>query len=233
MQQLLYIDDSYESRLFISEALSEQFEIDTVPNMTSLVEKLETKLYDGVLIDVYMPELDGFEVLRFLRDHPSGQKMAIFLFTADTTKDLRMKALSAGVSDYLSKLMDTDELTLRIRNGLNKISSSLKTLKLGNLVLDQKVLKVKLEEEDIPLTLTEYKMLNFMLKSYPEISSRDNLMEFIWGDGIKNMSTFNAHLSNLKNKLERWDHIIESKRNLGVHIRLKDELEGDEDQPYR
>lgn len=221
MHELLYIDDSQESRELMQEVLSEDFKIDTVSNMNSLKQKLEKKSYDGVLVDVHMPGLDGFEVIKFVRSHPSGQKMAIFLFTADNTHDLKLKGLGAGVNDYLFKMMDIDELSLRIKNGVKKNSQSVSDLVVGNLKLSQQNFSVFIEGEEIPLTMTEFKILITLVKALPDTVTKEKLMDFVWGNQLSSVKTFNTHLSNLKSKLSKWDNTFVTKKGVGITIAPK------------
>ena len=119
---------------------------------------------DLIILDVMMPDLDGFQLLRMIRADNLLQKTPVIMLTAKTDLEHRIKGLEQGADDYLGKPFDSQELILRIRSILKRASNQNETtqhrIMMGNLLLDEEDHSISISGEKIDFTLTEFKLLH-------------------------------------------------------------------------
>ena len=210
---ILYIDDDHENLDLYKEVLEDKFNMITIDNPDSIYPVLSKQIFDAVLVDIHMPLMDGFEVVKKIRRHPSGPDIALFFFSSDESKMMKLKGLGESVSDYLYKSMDIDELSLRISKGIKGFSSQSQILTIGNLKTNFSTFQVFINESEIHLTLTEYKILMFLAKSAAYMVEKQDLKDFAYYQEVVSDNNLRVHLANLRNKLNTWNHSILSRDN--------------------
>lgn len=183
--------------------------------------------YDGLILDVMMPGMDGMEVLARLRGEGLGTP-ALFL-TARAEIDDRIRGLDIGADDYLTKPFDTGELLARIRAMMRrKEDYTPNALRCGNLCLNRATYTMYREgaAEDALLQLVgkEYQMLELLMESPGRVISADVFMDRIWGDAEAGTDVVWVYISNLRKKIRSIDANVEIKstRGLGYSIVPKD-----------
>jgi DNA-binding response OmpR family regulator len=210
---ILYIDDDQENLDLYSEVFENDFNMITISDPDSIYPLLSKTIFDAALVDIHMPLMDGFEVIKKIKRHPSGPDIALFFFSSDETKMMKLKGLGESVSDYLYKSMDIDELSLRISKGIKGFSSQSHILSIGNLKTNFSTFQVFINDSEIHLTLTEYKILMFLAKSAAHQVDKQDLKDFAYFQEIVSDNNLRVHLANLRSKLGGWNHIIISKGN--------------------
>lgn len=215
---LLYIDDQLENLELYSKSLNKHFHTDTLEDPTIVTKQLNKRIYDGILVDVHMPKMTGFELIKKIKSHVTGQDTPIFILSSDTTQESKMKGLSHGISDYLYKLMDMDEMILRIKNGIKatKVISPIK--KIGNLKLNHNSFQVEVDQKEVYLTLTEYKILICLTNFESQNAQIDEVKSFVYHQEYVSDNSFRVHLTNLRSKLKAWNHEIITRNKTTVHI---------------
>jgi DNA-binding response OmpR family regulator len=137
--------------------------------------------YDAILLDVMLPVQDGLAVCRRLR--AQGVDTPILMVTARDTVDDRVRGLDTGADDYLVKPFAFDEVVARLRaltrRGRTRSLSAVLTA--GSISLDQEAHQVQVDGQPMPLTATEYRLLEFLMRRVGTIVSRDQLAEHVWG----------------------------------------------------
>lgn len=210
---VLYIDDDHENLDLYSDVLSDQFNVITISDPDSIFPLLSKTIFDAALVDIHMPLMDGFEVIKKIRRHPSGPDIALFFLSSDETKMTKLRGLGENISDYLYKSMDIDELSIRIMKGIKSFSSKSQILSIGNLKTNFSTFQVFVDEVEIHLTLTEYKILMFLAKSASYQVEKQDLKDFAYFQEIVSDNNLRVHLANLRGKLKSWNHTVNSKNS--------------------
>ena len=179
--------------------------------------------FDVILLDVMMPQMDGFKVTRTLRQL-SVTSSIIMLTARDAIPDI-VRGLDAGADDYVTKPFSFDELLARlhaVRRPVEMCGGS--CLELGDLVLDPRSRDVSRAGERVSLTRKEYNLLEHLLLHPGEVVSRQSLIEAVWGSGktIED-NTLEAYVHLLRGKVERKGRprLIHTVRGVGYTVRLE------------
>ena len=164
---------------------------------------------DLVLLDVMLPDLDGFEVVRRLRTAPAplgapaSRLPVLFLTARDTARD-KVTGLSLGGDDYVTKPFDLDELIARIRAVLRRTGvPGSAELRVGDLVLDPEARQVRRSGEPVRLSPTEYRLLHYLLLNAGRVVSRADILDQVWRyDFGGDTSIVDTYVSYLRRKLD-------------------------------
>ena len=163
---------------------------------------------DLVLLDVMLPGIDGYEVLRRLRQQ--AITAPVIMLTALADEDDRIRGLEVGADDYLTKPFSPRELVLRVKSVLRRSvpdiapesASEGGVLVDGDLVVDTRSRKVELRGETVPVTLREFDLLAYFLENRNRVLSRDTLLGAVWGWDVGDPSTVTVHVRRLREKVE-------------------------------
>ena len=185
------------------------------------LEMAQALEYDAIVLDLMLPGVDGFEVARRLRK--SGNKTPILILTArDTVPDV-VKGLDLGADDYMTKPFSFEEFLARLRSVSRRASSPRPTvLQVGDLVLNPATHEVKRGGEEISLSRTEFRLLEFLMRRAGRVVPRNTIVLSVWDstDDVEE-NTLDAFISLLRNKVDR-DHkikLIQTVRGTGYTIR--------------
>jgi two-component system phosphate regulon response regulator PhoB len=178
---------------------------------------------DLIILDVMMPDLDGFQLLRMIRADNLLQKTPVIMLTAKTDLEHRIKGLEQGADDYLGKPFDSQELILRIRSILKRASNQNETthhrIMMGNLLLDEEDHSISISGEKIDFTLTEFKLLHYFLKRRGRVQTRDNLLLGVWKfDTDVETRTVDVHIRRVRKKIQDAGIEIETIRGVGYRL---------------
>lgn len=182
----------------------------------------DQSLFDLIISDIMMPDIDGFEFARTIREH--DQNIPILFMTARDDFTSKRKGFKAGVDDYMVKPIDLEELLLRIEALMRraKIASSHR-LEIGDLCMDAQEHTAYLKGEEIPLTVREFNLL-YKLLSYPKKTfTRSSLMDEFWdGASSSGLRTVDVYMTKLRSKFaECKDFEIVTVHGLGYKALLK------------
>lgn len=177
------------------------YSVDVVYNGQDALDYLEGQKYDGAVMDVMMPKMDGLDVLRRLRQ--GGNNVPVLLLTAKSGIDDRVEGLDSGANDYLSKPFDTRELLARIRAMTRQQTSGADNLlRCGNLTLDRSTFALVGPEGEVRLGNKEFQMMEMLMANPGQVLSVDRFMERIWGyDSDTEVSVVWVNISYLRKKL--------------------------------
>ena len=204
---VLIVDDDRELAQMLTEYLTAEGFVTTVAHDGSTaLNKLATNKYELVILDVMLPSLNGFDVLRNLRQTLS---VPVIMLTAHGTDVDRIVGLELGADDYLSKPFNPRELVARIRAVLRRFSSKdnasgspAPPVTVGQLRLDPATFGVTLEGKQIRLTGTEFRVLEMLMRTPGQVQSRDLLTERVLGRKLTPYDrSIDTHVSNLRRKL--------------------------------
>lgn len=177
-----------------------------------------------VLLDVMMPEIDGFEVCRRLRKE---SKVPIIMITARGEDYDKIMGLDIGADDYVIKPFSAPEVMARVRAVLRRLGAqepaNAQTLSYANLYINLEEYAVQINGEEVPLTKKEIELLWTLAKNSTKVFSRDNLLDSIWGyDYFGDSRTVDSHIKRLRAKLDKYEHPLwEIKTIWGVGYRFE------------
>ena len=217
MFHILVVDDDKNTRLLLRAVLeNEKYTVSTAENGAEALARMDTEHIDLVVLDVMMPQMDGYELTRILREN--DENLPILMISAKQLPADRRKGFLVGIDDYRSKPIDQVEMVLRIKALLRRARiASERCITIGSVVLDYDSLTVRRGDEVQELPQKEFLLL-YKLLSYPgKIFTRIQLMDEIWGaESDTGWETVTVHIGRLRKRFEGWEEFeIESVRGLG------------------
>ena len=217
-----------EDELDLAEALTVFFEknhfsVDAVHNGFDAYEYAASGGYDGVILDVMMPKMNGIQVLERLR--AEGCRTPIMMLTAKGQKDDRITGFNAGADDYLPKPFDPDELLSRVRAMLRRSEAyQPSVLAWGDVTLDPGTGLLACGGNSVRLGGREFQVMELFLRNPRQVFSAGRIMERIWGwDDEAEINVVWVNISNLRKKLKAIGSRVTLKVNRGLGYALEDE----------
>jgi len=222
MNKILIVDDDPHIRELVRVFLRKDgFEVVEASDGVEALSKLDSVKVDLAVIDVMMPNMDGWELCRELR---GTLDIPILMLTAKAETSQKLKGFQLGSDDYLVKPFEPLELVARVSALLRRyrIATS-QTIQIGELSMDRKTFEVTVNGESLSLPLKEFELL-FKLASYPgRTFSREQLIEDIWGYDFRgNDRTLDVHINRLRDRFpeERHSFKITTIRGLGYRLEV-------------
>lgn len=217
MFRILIVDDDRNTRRLYQAVLeNDGYCVFLASNGQEALDVMEHEQIDLAIVDIMMPEMDGYEFTEILRE--SDDNLPILMVSAKQLSDDKKKGFLVGIDDYMTKPVDEEEMKLRIKALLRraKIVSERKIV-IGDVVLDYDSYSVIKQDQVIELPQKEFLLL-YKLLSYPgKIFTRIQLMDEIWGaESESGWETVTVHIARLRKRFEGWQEFeIESVRGLG------------------
>lgn len=220
MRLLLAEDEKTLSNALVTILKHNNYSVDAVYNGEDVIDYIETGVYDGVILDIMMPKVDGITVLKTIR--AGGNKMPVLLLTAKSDVDDKVLGLDAGADDYLTKPFVTKELLARIR-AMTRRQAELtdNSLSFGDLKLDRVSFELSSPSGKLPLTAKEFQIMESFMNHPSQIISAERLMEKIWGfDSDSEINVVWTYISYLRKKLKLLQSgvTIKAVRNIGYTL---------------
>ena len=220
MRLLLAEDELALSRAITTILKKNNYEVDAVYDGEAALDWLASNNYDGVILDVMMPKLDGFTVLRRLR--AAGNSVPVLMLTAKSEVDDKVMGLDAGANDYLTKPFAARELLARIR-AMTRTQSAQNTsqMRMGNICLNRATFELSSPTGSFRLASKEFQMMELLLANPRHLISTERFMERIWGqDSDADSHVVWVYISYLRKKLAALNADIQIKatRNAGYTL---------------
>ena len=193
------------------------YSVDAVYNGQDAYDYIMAGVYDGVILDVMMPKMDGFTVLSKIRAESCD--VPVIMLTAKGTEYDKVLGLDAGADDYVAKPFGMMELLSRIRALLRRTETENGTLRCGILEVDPGQHIVRVRGQETILTQKEFEVLCLLLRNPGQVLSREQLIENVWGYAFTGESrTVDVHVRTLRQKLGEAGAYIETVRGYGYKI---------------
>jgi DNA-binding response OmpR family regulator len=203
--KILYVEDDPEAQAFVARALRESgFVVDTAGDGDTGLALASAGAYDVLILDVKLPGMNGFELLRRLRR--GGVEVPALFLTAQGEVGSRIEGLELGADDYLAKPFALAELLARIRAVARRRQRQAKegVVRVGDLVVDIERHYVERAGRRIQLTPKEFQLLEYLALNAGYVVSRSMIAEKIWGHGFESYSNaIDVHVNNLRKKIDR------------------------------
>lgn len=221
--RLLLAEDEVELSNALTAVLKHNnYSVDAVYNGIDALDYMQNASYDGVILDIMMPGMDGLSVLKKVR--ASGNAVPVLLLTAKAEVDDKVEGLDTGADDYLAKPFVMKELLARIRAMTRRQAIVTENvLKFGNLYLDRTTFVMSTKEGEVRLANKEFQMMEMFLVNPGQVISQERFMQKIWGyDSDTEASVVWVYVSNLRKKLSTLmaDVTIKAIRNQGYAMEL-------------
>jgi len=221
---VLIVEDEKSLALEMNEFLSrEGYIVEHAWKKSSAEEKIFVNNYDFILLDLGLPDGDGFDVLKQLKNLKDRED-AVIILTARSEVDDKIKGLDGGADDYLAKPFSLNELLARmhaITRRKHKLEKN--DVKIHDFTLDIQNRTVSHNDERLPLTKKEFEIFNYLVLNKNRVVSRMSLTEHVWGDILEVNSDSNfvdVHVKNLRKKLTQCSKTdwFETVRSIGYRI---------------
>jgi two-component system OmpR family response regulator len=222
-EHLLLVDDEDNLRSMLEAALRHNgFDVTSVASGRAALEAAASGRPDLIVLDVMLPDLDGFEVCRRLRTEQIRTPV-LFLTARDATED-KVRGLTLGGDDYLVKPFSLDELVARVhallrRSGARKADDTI--LRCADLELDDDAHRVARGDREVNLSVTEYKLLRYLLQNTGRVLSKAQILDHVWqydfgGDG----GVVETYIGYLRRKVDTTEPpLIHTIRGVGYTLR--------------
>lgn len=211
--KILIVDDEEKIREVIKEySEAENYIVEEAENGKSALEKLNQKKYDLLILDIMMPGMDGYTLLKML---PKEKKVPTIILSARDEEYDKLQGFDLGIDDYVTKPFSPKELMARVK-ALAKRSKVSDIYELNTLEVNFAAHTVKINHQKIDLTPKEFDILSYLIKNKNIAISREQLLSKIWGYSyFGDDRTIDTHIKTLRNNLKNYKNHIETVRGIG------------------
>ncbi len=207
------------------------YTVKTFLDATSFRVYLTEQIPDLLLLDLMLPDADGLDVCREVKQNPRTTGVPIFMVTAKGDILDRVVGLELGADDYISKPFSTHELVARVRARLRRPAGP-KTMELpakteqqlsfdnGSLTIDMIRFEVQVDGKHAKLTKTELRILSFLARHQGTTCTRNELIQELWSDRDVSSRTIDVHISNLREKIGRFGAMVKNVKGVGYRFEM-------------
>ena len=219
MKLLLAEDETGMSEALVDILTFHHYAVDPVFDGRDALDYALTQSYDGIILDIMMPKIDGYTVCEMIRQESN---VPIIMLTALDEEEAQVKAFELKVDDYITKPFSVKLVLMRVEAVLRRVKERegqevTAILSYGNIRLDRESHLVSVGGKPVSLTHTEYGLLELFMLHPGRVFTRDNLLNEVWGyDFIGEEKTVNIHIMNLRRKLDT--DLIETIRGVGYRL---------------
>ena len=221
--KILIVEDEVDIATLVTFNLQRAgYAVDMVHDGLEGLEKILKDQPDLVLLDLMLPGMDGFSILKEMQRDSRANQIPVLMLTAKSQTDDRIRGLESGVDDYLTKPFSPKELILRVQAILkrNQATPGSVIFSFGPFRFDKNNLTFYLNEEPLQLTSTEFKLLLYLCQRAGQPQDRNDLLKVVWGynDDVHSR-TLDTHMKRLRQKLGDEASFIETVRGIGYLVR--------------
>jgi len=204
LMRILVVEDEHRIASSIKKGLEqERYAVDVAYTGPNGFDLASTEDYDGIILDIMLPEMNGIEICKNLRQNKIHTP--ILMLTAKGQTEDKVAGLDSGADDYMTKPFSFDELLARIRALTRRKGEVLSTdLSVGGLILNKKLYSVKRDDAEIKLSSKEFSLLEYLITNKNTIITKDQIISHVWDydtDILPN--TIEVYIKNLRNKIEK------------------------------
>jgi two-component system phosphate regulon response regulator PhoB len=223
--RILVVDDEPDITALVAYHLAKAgFRVSTAGNGPDALKAAREERPDIVILDLMLPGVSGYDVLAELRRREETREVGVILLTARRDEVDRIRGLSLGADDYLTKPFSPPELSLRVRALLRRLGappvSGGSTLAAGPIAIDRSAHRATVEGQELNLTATEYKLLLTLVERRGRVQTRPQLLETVWeAQPDIQTRTVDMHVQRLRTKLGEAGKMIETVRGFGYRFK--------------
>lgn len=235
MHRILLVEDDADHRFSIEKSLGSEHVLKSCASLSEASRMLTQDEFDLILLDVMLPDGDGFQFLAQVRNTAESKKPMVLFITGKSSVSDQVMGYMLGAEDYVVKPIHPAVLKAKVNAKLRHLSEKKQVqdqLKVGNLLIDQKRQKAWIENSEnrmeMDLTPLEFKILYLFACNIEHVFSREQLLNSVWGENVHIVDrTVDTHMSHLRKKLARCrsSHTIDSVHGVGYRLIQKPSLE--------
>lgn len=187
-------------------------------NASSFLRKIEDKVPDLAILDIMLPDMDGYDIVRRMKNGKNSKKIPIIMVTARTTEVDMIRGLDIGADDYIKKPFSVIEFITRVKAVLRRTMAEEEAamLSVGEVFMDNERHIVYVNDTPAVLTYKEYELLKLLMLNCGIVMTRDVIMDRVWGTEFEGESrTVDMHIKTLRHKLGESGSRIKTIRNVG------------------
>ena len=221
MAYILIVDDEQDLIDLVAFNLTKEgHEVAGALNGVQALRSMAARRPDALILDLMMPQKDGYQVLAEIRDHPEWNRVPVIMLTARGAVEDRVKGLELGADDYLPKPFSPKELLLRLRGLLRRHAQETGTLTYGPFRLDRENLRLLVDGTRVDLTATEFKLMQVLIQRAGQVQGRDQLLREVWGYKDSTLTrTLDTHMKRLREKLGNHADLVQTVRGIGYVLK--------------
>lgn len=220
--EIAYIDDNLLNLDSIKTVLQSEFQVHTFNSAEKFLREFSGN-FDTILIDIHMPNIDGFALFEKIIEHPLFNHCPILFISSDDSDFARIKSFNLGAVDFINRSISTEEFIARVKSKIQFFAKHRSVIEFTGLKLNLTLLKAYLDGVELPLTFIEFKILCLMLRTFPDIVTKEVMVPYVWRAEQVLDATMYTHVSNLNSKIAAWDYEIKGMRNRGFQLLKKEE----------
>ena len=224
------VDDERDITALVAYHLAKAgYRVTTATTGPAALEAVRAEPFDLVVLDLMLPGRSGYEVLEELRGRDATRGVGVILLTARREEADRIRGLTAGADDYLTKPFSPEELVLRVGAVLRRLhapaaASGGALLRAGPLTIDRAAHRVRVDDADVELTRIEYRLLLLLAERRGRVQTRPQLLETVWESQADIQTrTVDMHVQRLRTKLGAAGDLIETVRGFGYRMAAEPE----------
>lgn len=221
MERVLIVDDDPDIQRLVSYNLSQAgFQVATASSGRTALETVQKHPPDLIILDIMMPDIDGMEVCRTLRQRDSSRRIPIIMLTARGDEIDRVVGFELGADDYVMKPFSPRELVLRVKSIFRRVGENrTETLHVGKIQLIPERRQVFISNSPVSLTAKEFDLLHELMRAGGNVLTREFLMDKVWGyHGEATSRTLDTHVRRLREKLGSQGDLVETVRSVGYRM---------------
>ncbi|MDR4504698.1 MAG: response regulator [Candidatus Scalindua sp.] len=220
---IVIVDDEPDIVALVSVNLKKaNFKVEGCSDAESFYRFLEEQTPDLIILDLMLPDADGLEICKYLKNKDPLFSIPIIMLTAKGDEMDKILGLEFGADDYVTKPFSPKELVARVKAVLRRPQENGESDKLGMggiLTIDLEAYQAFVEGEKIELTSTEFRIVKLLLSKKSKVFSRNDILDYLWGkDKIVLDRTIDVHIRNLREKLGKAGRFIKNIRGIGYKL---------------
>lgn len=200
------------------------FQVQGFLDAASFYRELNAKIPDLIILDLMLPDEDGFEVCKYLKSDTRYADIPIIILSARIEETDKILGLELGADDYVTKPFSPGEIVARVKAVLRRknIKSKEKRLVIDqDLVIELEKYRVFIEDHEVVLTSTEFNILKLLATKQGWVFSREQILDYLWGDEKSVLDrTIDVHVKNLREKLGEKGRLIKNVRGIGYKLEI-------------
>ncbi len=222
--KILLVDDEKDIVEFLEYNLNQEgFEVITAYDGTEALQKV-TEKPDLIILDIMMPNIDGYEVCRRIRENNEYSDIPVIFLTAKGAEADEIKGLDLGASDFIKKPISPKKLVARVNSNLRRNNKEEKSnpviIETGPLHINRDRYVVKLDGSELIFPRKEFELLYFLANNPGKVFSRDALLKTVWGIDVYVVDrTVDVHIRKIREKLDKYSDLIETIKGVGYRFK--------------
>ena len=221
MERVLIVDDDPDIQRLVSYNLSQAgFQVLSASTGRTALDSVQKQPPDLIILDIMMPDVDGMEVCRTLRQRENSRRIPIIMLTARGEEVDRVVGFELGADDYVSKPFSPRELVLRVKSIFRRVKvDHSQVIRIGAIQLFPERRQVFVGDHAVSLTAKEFDLLHELMRAGGNVLTREFLMDKVWGyHGESTSRTLDTHVRRLREKLRDDGELVETVRSVGYRI---------------